>query len=119
MEVDVVARAEAAAEAARQQNIVQDFLRSGGRIFHNRRGRSSVTVAYRYAGDGEIDYGATVHKRTSNADQWNRKDHNYTAINRCMSIPVTVADVPEMGPRERNHYLRQCVVSQGCSTEGE
>lgn len=101
-----------------QQNIVQDFLQSGGRIFHNRRGRSSVTVAYRFI-EGEIDYGATVHKRTTNADQWNRKDHNYTAVNRCLSIPVTVSDVPEMGPRERIHYLRQCVVSNGCCSEEE
>lgn len=94
---------------------VQEFLNLGGRIFRRRQGRRTITVAYSRSEDGFIHYGATIHQQNSPREQFNRKAHNQTAVDRFEHAAVSVPDIPDVERVEqRDDYVRQQLLTHGC-----
>ena len=89
------------------------FLKSGGRIIRRRQGRRTITIAYSRE-NGKIRYGATIHNRRSSGDQFNRKEHNDTAIARYMNAPVIFDDITAERVEERDDYVRSLLLTHGC-----
>lgn len=94
---------------------VQDFLGDGGRIFRRRSGNRTITVAY-FRCNGQIAYGATIHRKESTSDQWDRKAHNSTAVSRCVDLPIIVSDIEVERVEQRDDFVRDCLISHGCFT---
>lgn len=92
---------------------VDQFVRSGGKIFHRREGNRIVTVAY--VNDGEvIRYGATVHRRAYPSDVWVRKMHNQTALKRLKTAPVSIQNQEFDHVSNREQYIREAMFTSGC-----
>ena len=71
--------------------VVQEFLSNGGEIVRFREGRNTITIAYARHED-LVAYGASIHKRTSGTDQFEKAMHNFSAVYRCNTSPVIVDD---------------------------
>ncbi|MBU0847172.1 hypothetical protein KKH23_08325 [Patescibacteria group bacterium] len=87
-------------------------------IFHTYEGNRIITVAYRWTDDinpdnQQIIYGATIHQRISKSDSWLRKDHNKTAIQRCIDHGMMVKPDERTG-KELHTFLRNCLFKHGC-----
>ena len=94
----------------------QNFVESGGSIFHRKEGKCTVTVAYREDGNTTL-YGATIHRRSCPQDSWKRKDHNQRAVERCLNAPLSMV-VPEVEHVSvKEHMLRRQLGVSGCSAE--
>lgn len=95
---------------------VEDFVQDQGRIFHRREGCRTVTIAYRMNGN-TLEYGATIHRRDSNSDNWNRRLHNQTAVMRCLNNPIRIE---RFGEHEYEHVshkedaVREAMFENGC-----
>ena len=93
---------------------IEEFRKSGGRLFHRHEGKRVITVAY--FDDGErTRFGAVIFSKDSPTESYVRKAQNHTAIQRCTRFPVTVATPRDIRGTDRYHdYIRQQVAEHGC-----
>jgi len=94
---------------------VQEFLSNGGKLFHRRRGKRSVTVAYKVdESSGNIYYGATIHKKESRSEQFIYKVNSAHAVERFVTSPVVVPNIETETKFQLEKYIRSCMITNGC-----
>ena len=96
-----------------ESNTVADFIQNGGRIFHRRQGKRTITIAYTRS-NGMISYGATIHIKETPNLEWNRREHNLTAVRRYNSSPVMIPDATFNHPVDCENYIREQLLIHGC-----
>jgi hypothetical protein len=105
---------------------VDEFVRNGGRIFRRREEAPglpevemrTITVAYRRV-NGNIEYGASIHRKEGPSQLFARKPHNTTAVHRLTHNPVVIPDQDFGHPNERESYIRECLRTHGCADRTE
>lgn len=99
----------------------KEFIDQGGMIFHRHEDNRSITVAYVWSDNIEpedrvVVYGATIHQRVENGDVWNRRQHNLTAVSRCVGAGVFVDPEGRKG-KELHDFLRNRLYTLGCKRQ--
>ena len=100
---------------------VKEFVKGPGQIFHVHEGKRTITIAYMFLGpkghSTEVRYGASIHRKDTPQDAWVRKEHNKTAVERCMKKGITI-DTDGYHRHALHEFIRKQLYKHGCCADG-